>query len=66
VRDNVERHLGAFAQIAEAGLLDGRDVDENVLPAAIRLNKAIALIALNHFTVQVDMSIPTFFKPQGS
>jgi hypothetical protein len=26
VRDDVERHLGAFAQFAEAGLPDGRDL----------------------------------------
>ena len=31
VRDDIERHLGAFAQIAQAGLFDCRDVDEHVL-----------------------------------
>jgi hypothetical protein len=32
VRDDIERHLGAIRQAVQAGLLDGRNMDENVPP----------------------------------
>src|SRR6266436_5967355 len=36
VRDDIERHLGAIRQAVQAGLLDGRDMDEHVLAAGVR------------------------------
>jgi|SRR5450631_153233 hypothetical protein len=44
VRDGIERHLGAIRQAVQAGLLDCRNMDENVLAAAIRpLARALML-----------------------
>jgi hypothetical protein len=43
VRRDFERYLGSFAQVAEAGLLDGRDMDEDVFAASVRLDEAVAL-----------------------
>ena len=42
VRDDVIGDLVALPQL-DAGFLDCRDMDEHVLAAAIRLNKAVAL-----------------------
>src|SRR5882757_10058773 len=36
-------HLGALIKGAEARLLNGRDMHEDILAAAVRLNKPIAL-----------------------
>jgi hypothetical protein len=41
-RDDIERHLGAIRQAVRAGLLDGRNMDENVLAAAIRRTRHVA------------------------
>ena len=49
VRDDIERHLGAIRQAVQAGLLDGRNMDENVLAAAIRRDEAITLLAVKPF-----------------
>jgi hypothetical protein len=49
VRDDIERHLGAIRQTVQAGLLDGRNMDENVLAAAIRRDEAITLLAVKPF-----------------
>ena len=44
VRDDIERHLGAIRQAVQAGPLDGRYMDEDVLAAAIRRNETITLL----------------------
>ena len=44
VRDDIERHLGAIRQAVQAGFLDGRNMDENALAAAIRRDEAITLL----------------------
>jgi len=49
VRDDIERHLGAIRQAVQAGLLDGRNMDENVFAAAIRRDEAITLLAVKPF-----------------
>ena len=37
---------------AQAGLFNGRDVNENIPPtSARRLDKSVPLVGLNHFTV---------------
>jgi len=36
-------YFGAFVQIAEAGPLHGRDVDEHIIAPAVRLNKTKTL-----------------------
>jgi hypothetical protein len=43
VRDNIKRDLGALTQIAHPRLLNGRDMDEHVLAASVRLDKAVTL-----------------------
>src|SRR5215475_13398129 len=43
IGDDLVRDLLAFAQRAEAGTLDGADVNEHVLAAVVGLNEAIAL-----------------------
>jgi hypothetical protein len=44
VRHDIIGDLGAFAQIAQARPLDGRDMDEHVLPAtAIGLDETVTL-----------------------
>ena len=48
----------AFVEAVEACALDGADMDEYVLAAAVRLNEAITLVPLNHFTVPVAMFSP--------
>jgi hypothetical protein len=40
---DVERHLGTLAQVAQASLLDGRDMDEHVLGATVRLDEPVTL-----------------------
>src|ERR1700730_13392691 len=52
----IEAYFLAFVQIAEAGALDRRDVDEDVLRAVLRLNEPEALRGANHLTVPVDIS----------
>jgi hypothetical protein len=47
----------AIRQTVQAGLLDGRNMDENVLAAAIRRDEAITLLAVNHFTVPLATSL---------
>src|SRR5690606_20974220 len=42
-------NLLVFVQAAQAGLLDGRDVDEDVLAAVIRLDEAVALGGVEPF-----------------
>ena len=49
VRADIERHLDAIRQAVQAGLLDGRNMDENVLAAAIRRDEAITLLAVKPF-----------------
>jgi hypothetical protein len=45
-------------QTAKTGSLNGRDVDEHVFAtAARRLNEAIALCGLNHFTVPLAIFV---------
>ena len=39
----------AFAEAVHAGLLDCRDVNENVISAAIGSNKAVALLRVEEF-----------------
>ena len=43
VRDHVITDLVAFAEVIQAGLFNSRDVHENILAAAVGLNKAISL-----------------------
>jgi hypothetical protein len=43
VRDFVIAHLGTLIEAAKARSFDGRDMDENVLAAVVRLNEAVAL-----------------------
>src|SRR5512146_2982667 len=45
----IERHFLVLAQRREAGALDGRDVDEYVLGAAIRLDEAESLGVVEEF-----------------
>ena len=45
--------LLAFVQAIQASPLDGADMDEYVLAAAVRLMKPKPLVALNHLTVPV-------------
>src|SRR6476659_4285789 len=43
VRNHLVTHLGTLIQVAEAGLLDSRNVDEHVLAAVVGLNEPITL-----------------------
>ena len=43
VRDHVITDLVAFAEVIQAGLFNSRDVHENILAAAVGLNKAVSL-----------------------
>ena len=45
----VEFQPRALIQIADAGTLHGRDMDENVLRAVIRLDEAITLLSIEPF-----------------
>jgi hypothetical protein len=42
VRDNIERDLRALGQRAEARFFDSRNMDEDVLAAAVRRDEAIS------------------------
>ena len=43
VRHDVVGHLGSFGQRRKTRLLDGRDMDEHVLGASVRLDETITL-----------------------
>src|SRR5689334_25350728 len=43
VSDELELDLLPFSQVAEAGALDGTDMDEGILAAVVRLDEAKAL-----------------------
>ena len=47
--------LGAFSQPGEAVPLDSRYMDEDILAAAIGLNKSNSLAALNYFLYQPSL-----------
>jgi hypothetical protein len=49
VADDVIGDLGAIRQAVHAGFLDGRDMDEDVLAAAVRLDEAITLGRIEPF-----------------
>jgi hypothetical protein len=49
VRDKLEGHFVALAQLVEAGTFDGADVNEGVLAAVIRRNEAEALFGIKPF-----------------
>jgi hypothetical protein len=49
VGDDVVADLGALGERAEASVLNGRDVYEHVLAAAIRLDEAVALGGVKPF-----------------
>ena len=53
VRDDLIADFLSLVQMREASPFDRRDMDENVLATAIRLNEAIAFCPLNHFTVPI-------------
>src|SRR5215472_8594125 len=42
----LEAHLLALVQVAEAGALDGRDMHKHIFRPILRLNEAIALLAV--------------------
>ena len=50
---DVERHLLALVQRAQARRFHGRDVDEHVLVAAVRRDEAKTLGGIKNFTVPV-------------
>ncbi|CAD5250439.1 hypothetical protein BOS5A_10377 [Bosea sp. EC-HK365B] len=56
VLDELVRDLLAVTQIAQAGALDGADVDEHVLAAIIRLDEAETLGAVEPFHCTVGHS----------
>jgi len=46
---DLERDALAFIQGAQSGLLNGRDMDENVPSAVIRLDESIAFVGVEKF-----------------
>jgi hypothetical protein len=46
VADDVVADLGTLIEAAQAGLLDGRDMDEHILAAAVGLNKSEPLLRI--------------------
>jgi hypothetical protein len=46
IRDFLVLDNLTFIQAAQTGLFDGRDVDEDVFPAALRLNEPIAFLRI--------------------
>lgn len=48
-----ERNLLTLVEGAQASAFDRADMNEDILPATVRLKEAEALVALNHFTVPV-------------
>jgi|SRR5277367_4433846 len=55
-RHELVADLGALSQTCVAGLLDSEDVHKHVSSAAVRLNEAVALVGLNHFTFPIAIS----------
>jgi hypothetical protein len=49
ILDDLVAHLLAFAQIAQAGALDGADMNENVRAAIIGLDEAEAFLTIEPF-----------------
>jgi hypothetical protein len=46
IGDNVERELLSFVEVSHPGALDRADMHEDVLAAIIRLDEAVALLAI--------------------
>ena len=57
VRYDFVTHLGALVEPAQASFLDSRDVHEDILAAAVRLNKSKSLSRVVKWTPEIGPNV---------